>query len=194
MWLVFILVSLVILPSAFALILVRHLAEVCAALSFSQFVAPVAVSAGWGVAQILFGLSVARLGLGIAYAIIVGLGAVLGTLAPLFVEHSSAGTPGFLALLLCGVLLMILGIVVTTWGGHLRDQTKERKVTVRDKRLSGRNFSCGALRSYGANAELLIHIWTGHCPGSRCGWKLPLHGRIIGLADRSRWRIPSKRA
>jgi hypothetical protein len=44
---------------------------------------------GWGVAQNLFGISV-RLGLALAYAVIVGLGAVLGTLV-LFFVLSNAG-------------------------------------------------------------------------------------------------------
>jgi multidrug transporter EmrE-like cation transporter len=123
LWSIFILVSLVILPWSLAFLLVHHLAEVYGALSFSQFVAPVGFGAGWGIAQILFGISVMRLGLGIAYAIIVGLGAVLGTLVPLFVEQHNAISSNSLSILLFGILLMVLGITLTAWGGHLREQS-----------------------------------------------------------------------
>jgi L-rhamnose-H+ transport protein len=122
-WLVFSLVSLVVLPWALALLLVVHLGAVYGALELSKFAAPVLFGAGWGVAQVLFGISVARLGLGVAYSIIVGLGAVLGTLVPLFVEQRASVSTGALPLLLGGVLLMVLGVALTAWGGHLREKS-----------------------------------------------------------------------
>ena len=80
-------VSLILIPWALALSLVRGLFDTYGALSLVQIAIPFLFGAGWGIAQVLFGLSVERLGLGQAYAIIVGLGAVLGTLVPLFVQH-----------------------------------------------------------------------------------------------------------
>jgi L-rhamnose-H+ transport protein len=52
-WLVFSIVSLVILPWALALTLVDHVGAVYAALPPSVFVAPLAFGAGWGIAQVL---------------------------------------------------------------------------------------------------------------------------------------------
>src|SRR5690348_13346048 len=72
-WLVFSVVSLVILPWTLALAVVNGVGAVYAALPSSAFVAPLAFGAGWGIAQVLFGLSIARLGLALGYAIIVGL-------------------------------------------------------------------------------------------------------------------------
>jgi L-rhamnose-H+ transport protein len=120
-WSVFSLVSLVILPWGLALSLVGHLADVYRSLSFSQFAVPVLFGAGWGIAQILFGISVRRLGLGIAYYIIVGLGAVLGTLVPFFAGQRQAFDRSVVALLLGGIVLMVLGIALTAWSGHLRE-------------------------------------------------------------------------
>ena len=122
MWWVFSLLSLVVFPWGLALLLVHHLGGVYAALRPSQLLAPIAFGAGWGIAQILFGISVARLGLGIAYAIIVGIGAVLGTLVPLFAAQYSAVNSRALSLVLAGVSAMVLGIAITAWGGHLKDQ------------------------------------------------------------------------
>ena len=79
--------SLAILPWTLALALVRHVGAIYAALPGAAFVAPVCFGAGWGIAQVLFGLSIARLGLALGYAIIVGLGALLGTLVPLLVKN-----------------------------------------------------------------------------------------------------------
>jgi len=121
-WAIFSVVSLILLPWALALILVKDLEKIYHTLTFAQIAVPLALGAGWGIAQVLFGISVKRLGLGIAYAIIVGLGAVLGTLVPLFVGQIKSLSQTSLSIILAGVLLMILGIALTAWGGHLREQ------------------------------------------------------------------------
>jgi L-rhamnose-H+ transport protein len=124
-WLIFSVVSLVILPWSLALSLVGHLGETYLSLSPSQFIAPLLFGAGWGIAQVLFGISVTRLGLGIAYSIIVGLGAVLGTLVPLFVQKQKTLSIPILILLLAAVVVMGLGIALTAWGGHLREKSAQ---------------------------------------------------------------------
>ncbi len=125
-WLVFSVVSLVALPWMLAFTFVHRLFETYRSLPFHQLALPAFLGAGWGVAQILFGISVKRLGLGIAYAIIVGLGAVLGTLVPLFVQQSAVAREHALKLIVVGVLVMSIGIFLTAWSG----QVKEREVAV----------------------------------------------------------------
>jgi len=127
-WLVFSVVSLVIIPWILAFIFVDHLSETYRALTLQQLAVPILLGAGWGVAQILFGVSVKRLGLGIAYAIIVGLGAVLGTLVPLFVQQRALAKEHALILILSGVVVMSVGIFLTAWSG----QIKERAVAIHE--------------------------------------------------------------
>lgn len=120
-WLVFSIVSLVILPWALALILVKDVWSVYAALPVAAFLAPLGFGAGWGIAQVLFGLSVARLGLALGYAIIVGLGALLGTLVPLFVKNRDVVATGRGALILSGIAIMVVGIAVSARAGRERE-------------------------------------------------------------------------
>jgi len=122
-WLVFSVVSLFVIPWALALGLVSHLFETYSALSLLQIAVPFLFGAGWGVAQVLFGISVQRLGLGLAYAIIVGLGALLGTLVPLFVQQRSQVDKQALLEILLGVAVMIIGICLCTWGGQIRERS-----------------------------------------------------------------------
>lgn len=122
-WLVFSIVSLVVLPWTLAIGLVNHLFETYQALSFTQLAIPALLGAGWGIAQVLFGISVQRLGLGIAYAIIVGLGAVLGTLVPLFLQHQAMEKKHAAVYILAGVAVMVLGIILTAWGGQIRERS-----------------------------------------------------------------------
>jgi L-rhamnose-H+ transport protein len=109
-WLVFSLVSLVLIPWALAFALVDRLGPLYASLPASAYAAP-----------LLFGLSVARLGLALGYAIIIALGAVLGTLVPLFVQNRAVLGTSRGALILSGVLVMVAGIASSSWAGRLRE-------------------------------------------------------------------------
>jgi L-rhamnose-H+ transport protein len=121
-WLVFSVVSLVILPWGLALVLVDHLFAAYRSLSLIQLAVPLLLGVGWGVAQFLFGISVKRLGLGVAYAIIVGLGAVLGTLVPLFVQQRAAAIGHAAVFILSGVTIMVAGVFFSAWGGQIRER------------------------------------------------------------------------
>jgi L-rhamnose-H+ transport protein len=120
-WLVFSIVSLVVLPWTLALTLVRDVGSVFRELPASAYVAPLIFGAGWGIAQVLFGLSIQRLGLALGYAIIVGLGALLGTLVPLFVKNRDVIGTGRGALVFTGIAIMVLGIAVSARAGKARE-------------------------------------------------------------------------
>lgn len=120
-WFVFSIVSLIILPWALGLTLVSHLWTIYTSLPATAMLVPFLFGAGWGIAQVLFGISVDRLGLSLAYAIIVGLGALLGTLIPLFAQHRAEVSQMQLVLIFSGVAFMMTGITLCAWGGQLRE-------------------------------------------------------------------------
>lgn len=129
-WLVFSVVSLVILPWTLAFTLVDHLLNVYRVLGIENLMLPMLLGAGWGIAQILFGISVNRLGLGVAYAIIVGLGAVLGMLVPLFVQQSAAMVGHSAYFIFSGVIIMVAGVFLTGWGGQIRERASNAAVAI----------------------------------------------------------------
>jgi len=120
-WLVFSVVSLLILPWALAFATIGNPLSVYAGLPAGAFAAPVLFGAGWGVAQILFGISVVRLGMALGYSIVVGLGALLGTLIPLIVKHREIAFSARAASIWVGVVVMIAGIAVAAWAGRKRE-------------------------------------------------------------------------
>jgi L-rhamnose-H+ transport protein len=124
-WLVFSVVSLVLLPWILALGLVHHLFQTYNSLTPTQFVIPILFGVGWGIAQVLFGISIQRLGLALAYAIVVGLGTLLGTLVPLFVQHRAQVGRSLLIPILAGFVIMLLGIAFSGWAGQIREQRQE---------------------------------------------------------------------
>ena len=122
LWLVFSLVSLVILPWSLALLLAGNLGRLYASLSPAQLLLPFLLGAGWGVAQVLFGLSIARLGMALGYAIIIGLGSLGGTLIPLFFRNRAVLGTSSGVLILSGLAVMMAGIVVSARAGSQREQ------------------------------------------------------------------------
>jgi len=123
MWAVFSLVSLVILPWGLAFCLVHNLHEIYSSLPLRVFFLPVLFGMCWGVAQILFGISVDRLGMSLTYAIVVGMGAALGTLVPMIALEKSELHHRTIEAVILGIVLMSLGIVLTTLAGRFRDST-----------------------------------------------------------------------
>ncbi|GGA67393.1 L-rhamnose-proton symporter [Edaphobacter acidisoli] len=121
MWAVFSLVSLVILPWGLAFCFVHNLHAIYSSLPLPVFFMPVLFGACWGVAQILFGISVDRLGMSLTYAIVVGMGAALGTLVPMIALEKSELHRRTVEAVVLGIVLMALGIVLTTLAGRLRD-------------------------------------------------------------------------
>lgn len=134
-WLVFTLMSLLILPWSLAFALLHDIVAIYSALPVNAFVAPLAFGFGWGIAQVLFGLSIARLGMALGYAIIVGLGALLGTLVPLLVRNREVVATGRGILILIGVAIMILGIAVSARAGKAREASAKPVASID-------NYSC----------------------------------------------------
>ena len=128
-WLVFSLFSLLVLPWILALSLVHHLFQIYSELTAVQFAIPVLFGAGWGIAQVLFGISIQRLGVALAYPIVVGLGTLLGTLVPLFVQHRAQVGPAILIRVLAGIVVMLIGIGLSTWAGQIREYRREAAAT-----------------------------------------------------------------
>ncbi|HYK37821.1 L-rhamnose/proton symporter RhaT [Alloacidobacterium sp.] len=120
-WLVFSLVSLVFVPCLIAALAVPAWPGIYASLPFSALLPSLLFGFGWGIAQVLFGISVVRLGMALAFTIIVGLGTVFGTLVPLFVLHKGDLANGNAEMLVAGCGLMIFGVALSGYAGKLRE-------------------------------------------------------------------------
>jgi L-rhamnose-H+ transport protein len=86
-WLVFSIVSLVLVPCLLAWL--PHWPSFYFSVSTSDLLPPFLFGVGWGVAQVLFGLAMVRLGMALGFTLVVGLGTVFGTLIPFFVRHEA---------------------------------------------------------------------------------------------------------
>lgn len=123
-WLVFSFVSLILVPAALSLYLVPDWPMLYWGLSLRDLYPSFAFGFGWGVAQVLFGVAVLRLGMALGFTLVVGLGTVFGMLVPFLAHQHGDLFHGKGLLLLCGCLLMILGVGLSGWAGQMRDSRK----------------------------------------------------------------------
>lgn len=77
----------------------------------------------WGVAAVLFGLGVARVGLAIGFGVILGISATLGALIPLATLHPEALLEPVGILTMCGVAAVLAGVACCAAAGRSREAT-----------------------------------------------------------------------
>jgi L-rhamnose-H+ transport protein len=200
LWLVFSLVSLVIIPWMLAIGLVGSLFETYRTLPFRQLAIPMLFGAGWGVAQILFGISVKRLGLGIAYAVIVGLGAVLGTLVPLFAQQRPTAKEHAIQLIVGGVAVMVIGILLTAWGGQIKERATHISQSASHRAYPAAMFLavlCGFMApmlnysfAFGQGiAQAAVRLGNQPVHGAYAVWPIGLAGGFLPNAAYSLWLL-----
>jgi len=148
-WIIFTLVALVLVPWALAFLRVPNLLSVYSNVNSASFMIPFLFGAGWGVAQVLFGLAVIRAGMALSFAITIGLSAALGSLVPILLRHPQALVTGRGLVLLLGQVLMVTGVVVCYWAGSRREREQKAEAAT----ATARSYVVGA--SLAALAGLL---------------------------------------
>jgi L-rhamnose-H+ transport protein len=120
-WLIFSLVSLILVPCLIAYLVIPDWPVLYTRLPPAFWLPSFLLGAGWGVAQVLFGISVVRLGMSLAFTLIVGLGTIFGTLIPLVALHRSELFSRNSAALIAGCGIMCLGIALSGMAGQMRE-------------------------------------------------------------------------
>ena len=121
-WLVYSVVAMLLGPWLLAIATVPRLAEVYHRASGHSFLLVLLFGLASGTGSMLFGLGIARLGLALGFAIILGISASLGSLLPLAILHpdQALSRPGYI--LMAGTLLVIVGIVFYAIAGRRRER------------------------------------------------------------------------
>lgn len=164
-WLVYATLALMVLPLLVAGWAMPHLFTFYASLPLRSLALPVLFGFGWGIAQVTFGLAIARVGMAMAFAIVIGLSALLGSIIPLAAFHPKAlmGRPG--VILLASAALLITGLSLYAYAGRERDRQLFSVASSRQTFLQG----------------LLLCIFTG-CFGSMINMGFVFGGKIADSA------------
>jgi L-rhamnose-H+ transport protein len=121
-WLVFTVVSLVLMPAAAALFTVPDLAVVYRSSDSELLWRVVGFGAGWGLSQVLLGLSVELIGIALTFSLVLGTSAAMGALIPMLLLHPAKLHTVAGHTLLLGVALLLLGVAICAVGASMRER------------------------------------------------------------------------
>lgn len=121
-WLLFALSGLVILPWIVNVTTVPHLAQVYSGTSNSTLLKVALFGAAWGTGATLFGLGIARVGMALGFAVILGITASFGSLLPMVILHPEQLLVKRGLALIAGTVVMMLGLVLLTIAGRIRER------------------------------------------------------------------------
>lgn len=121
-WTVWSVVALIIIPWLLAIVTVPNLASVYAQAGMNAIGVVALFGLFWGVAQVLFGLSVDLVGMSLTFAVVNGMSSALGSWIPLVVLHPGGILTAGGMLVSGGVVGVIGGVAACSWAGHLRSK------------------------------------------------------------------------
>ncbi|HUX43156.1 MAG TPA: L-rhamnose/proton symporter RhaT [Terracidiphilus sp.] len=147
-WLAWTIFALLVIPSITTMTTVPALGEVYRQAGWKIVIGTALFGAGWGVAQVFFGLAVDAIGVSLTFSIVMGISAAVGSLVPLMRLHSELLFTRMGGDLVGGVLIMLFGVVVCALAGKRRESAQ------------GRNGDEGSHR-YGAGLLLAVLCGMG---------------------------------
>lgn len=149
-WAVWSVYALLILPPLAEYLTVPNLGAVYSQAGARAVTLVALCGFAWGIAQVLFGLAVDSIGVALAFAIVLGLSAAIGSLIPLIQLHpDKIFTPAGLGVI-AGVVLVVAGVSVCAIAGKKREMAAGAE---RHSKMSfGTGLACAILSGLGAAA------------------------------------------
>jgi L-rhamnose-H+ transport protein len=120
-WLAWSIFALVIFPPVLAVLTVPALGQVYSEAGARPIAIATGCGAGWGVAQVFFGLAVEAVGIALAFSVILGISASVGSLVPLCLDGNPAVFSAKGIAVIGGVALVIAGVMICAKAGRARE-------------------------------------------------------------------------
>jgi L-rhamnose-H+ transport protein len=154
----------------------------------------IAGGALFGIGQTCFALSLGMIGFGLGFVINIGLGTALGFLMPLLTLHPEKIFTAFGGVTLCGIGLIIIGLMVSYHAGKRRDaETKRAQPNTPPRQyqqgviLAVAAGICSAIQNFtfattGALQSMALHAGLSHLASSMIIWPVFLTFSFIPYA------------
>ncbi len=124
-WLIYAMFAMVLAPLAVGLYTVPHLLLVLSSAPAVTVATVALFGFGWGCGSALFGLGISRIGIGLGFAIILGLTSPLGSLLPLAILHPDQLWSPSGKHLMAGLGIVIVGIILCAIAGAKREREQK---------------------------------------------------------------------
>jgi L-rhamnose-H+ transport protein len=123
-WFLFTLTGLLLFPWILTIATVPSLARIYHQAPVASLVLIAVCGIGWGIGAAMVGLAFRMLGIGLAFAIILGLSALLGSLVPFVFEPRHGASASRDLLYLLGGCAMAIGICLVSLAGSIREKAE----------------------------------------------------------------------
>jgi hypothetical protein len=121
LWGLFWLFAMFVVPTLSSILLVDGLFETYSKVSVNVFFAIFGLSFLWGIGNLLWGISISKIGMALGFSLLIGVATLVGSLLPFFMGASDKLlTSGGLVILL-GIFIIMLGIIFNGKAGLLRE-------------------------------------------------------------------------
>lgn len=142
-WFIGMLVGLIIIPWAVVFTCVPHPFEAYAQVGLQPLLLSNLYAVGWGIANVLYGVCVVRIGAALSGAILSGLGVIAGTSLPMVIKGTGLfseapdllSTTGMVVML--GVAVMLVGVGMSSAAGFGRERVLKKAEEVVDGAKGG---------------------------------------------------------
>jgi L-rhamnose-H+ transport protein len=126
-WLVHATVAMIIVPLAWALLVVPDLFGIISEAPARAIRLGMLFGFLWGIGGIMFGKSIPFIGISLTYGIVMGVCSAVGSLIPFFNLENATSLPAF-PYVMGGVALMLVGVAITAYAGIKRDKILNQQV------------------------------------------------------------------
>ena len=157
-WLLFSVTAMILIPWLLGFLTVESLFAVLAAADGRDLLLVFLFGMGWGVGSVLYGLALKMVGLALSYAIVMGLTAAVGTMAPFLLLHWDDFLTFKGMVISAGVLLVVVGVLLSAWAGKLREESPGRSQGLAESSETPENVS---KRSAAMLVGLLVAALSG---------------------------------
>jgi L-rhamnose-H+ transport protein len=122
-WSLYALLALVVTPISLALGTIPHMSQVLGLAPSSATIHVFLYGAAWGIGSVLSGLGVARMGLAMGVAVLIGVQAVIGSFVPLVVNTPDLILQRKGLTIIAAVVTLLVGLALVAVAGKERDRS-----------------------------------------------------------------------
>jgi len=153
-WLAWTVFALVVLPLAAALVTIPNLSMVYRSASPDIILEVCGFGAGWGVAQVFFGLAVDMIGITLAFSIVLGTSAAVGSLVPMVSLHRESLNRAAGYAVLGSIALILVGVMLCAAAGRMRERASSQSSSSQKRTSRGLLLAilcglCASLMNFG---------------------------------------------